>query len=141
VDQGTFDNMTFIAELPSAKNVKPGIRELGLAELRKKIDDKAFPAWRMPKAVTEVHKRISLAFSCLALVLVGIPLGILARRGDFTAAFGASIAIVFVLYYPLLVMGEVLGNMGAFPPLAAMWTPNVAAAGVGGCLLWRTRRG
>jgi lipopolysaccharide export LptBFGC system permease protein LptF len=71
---------------------------------------------------------------------VGIPLGILTRRGNFTAAFGVSIAIIFVLYYPLLIMGEVLGNMGAVSAPAAMWTPNVVAAGVGAVLFRRTGR-
>ncbi len=141
VHPGTFGSMTFVASLPSAQDVEPGMRGLELGALREKIKQKAFAAWRLDKAKTEMHKRISLSFACMALVLVGLPLGILTRRGNFTAAFGVSIAIVFVLYYPMLVMGEVLGNMGLVSPATAMWTPNAAAACIGTCLLWRTRKG
>lgn len=136
----SFDNNTLSVELPSARAGRRGIKEMSLKELRGKIQDGSLPKHWQPKAVTEVHKRVSISFSCLALVLVGIPLGILTKRGNFVAAFGASVGIIFVLYYPLFLIGEVLGNMGRVSPAISMWIANAAAACVGAVLFFRARR-
>ncbi len=136
----SFDNNTLSIELPSARAGRRSLKELSLKELRGKIQDGSLPKHWQPKAVTESHKRISISFSCLALVLVGIPLGILTKRGNFVAAFGASVGIIFVLYYPLFLIGEVLGNMGRVSPAISMWIANAAAACVGAVLFFRARR-
>lgn len=135
-----FRNNTFVMEIPSAGNLHRGTREWHIKDLRRMLKNKEFPEYKIPKVKTEIHKRISISFSCLALVLVGVPMGMLTKRGNFVAAFGASVGVIFVLYYPLLLVGEVLGNMGKVPPIISMWAANVLTAAIGVVLLIQTRK-
>lgn len=135
-----FETYEFGAELPSARRSRRDIRELGINRLRQMLEQNEIPEYKRPRALTEVHKRLSLSFSCLALVLVGVPMGMLTKRGNFVAAFGAGVGIIFVLYYPLLLAGELLGNMGKASPAVSMWIANVVAAFLGLGLFLRGRK-
>lgn len=85
----------------------------------------------------EIHKKISLAFASLALVLIGLPLAIIARRGERSIGFGISFAIV-ILYYILLAGGTALASKGTLPVVVCMWSPNLLLAIVGIPLIYLT---
>ena len=73
--------------------------------------------------------------------MIGIPLGILSRRGSVLMAFVLSFFAVLVLYYPLMMIAEMLSRDGYVTPWLAQWTPNVVVGGIGLCLLvWGIRR-
>ncbi len=130
----------FSAELPSARRNSRDIKEKDINRLWRELRENKLPVHKRAKARTEVHKRLSLSFSCLALILIGVPLGMLTRRGNFVAAFGASVGIIFALYYPLLLTGEVLGNMDKLSPSISMWIANVVAVVIGLFLFYRAGR-
>ncbi len=79
----------------------------------------------------EIHKKFSLPVSCLLFVLVGAPLGIVARRGGVGTGAIYSIAF-FVIYWVGLTSGEHLADRLIVSPVAAMWLPNlvIGLAGV-----------
>lgn len=77
----------------------------------------------------EYHKKFSIAFACMVFVLLGAPLGILARRGGVRAGF-LSVAF-FLFYYLCLVGGEQLADRRLLNPWLSMWVANIVLGGLG----------
>ncbi len=87
----------------------------------------------------EFHRRLALPAACLVLALVGIPLGLSARRGGRSAGFVLTIVLVFVYYFFSLV-GVSLARQGKVPPWLGVWTGNFFFLACGLLLLWRVDR-
>lgn len=86
--------------------------------------------------VTEINKKISLAFSCFVFILLGCPLAIITRRREKSVNFGLAFVIVGI-YYLLLMGSEALSLQGYLDPTLAMWLPNILLGGVGLILTYR----
>ncbi|UCD36954.1 MAG: LptF/LptG family permease [Fidelibacterota bacterium] len=84
----------------------------------------------------EIHKKFSIPFACIVFVLVGAPVGIMARRGGFAVAMALSLGF-FVIYWALLIAGEELADRGLLSPFLGMWAPNILLACLGIFLLWQ----
>src|SRR6185436_16639647 len=78
----------------------------------------------------EIHKKFSLAVSCIVFVLIGAPIALRFPRGGVGLVIGASVAI-FGIYYVGLIGGESLADRRIITPFWAMWTPNVIMAAFG----------
>jgi len=87
----------------------------------------------------EEARRLSMAFSPLAFILLGLPLGITTRRAQRSIGLGLSV-VVFIGYYLFLVMGQALAQKELVPASLALWIGNLIFFLVGGCLLWRSSR-
>ncbi len=81
----------------------------------------------------EIHKKYSIPTACIVFVLVGVPLGIMARRGGFGIAATLSLGF-FVLYWACLIGGEKLADRDIVQPAVGMWIANVLI-GIFGILL------
>ncbi|ACF13091.1 permease YjgP/YjgQ family protein [Chloroherpeton thalassium ATCC 35110] len=86
------------------------------------------------KYLVEVHKKYAIPFACLFFVFVGVPLGVLARRGGFGIGAGLSL-IFFLLYWVFLIGGEKLADRDIVSPAIAMWMGNVVISVIGAVLL------
>ncbi|HHT9118938.1 MAG TPA: LptF/LptG family permease [Candidatus Hypogeohydataceae bacterium YC41] len=82
-----------------------------------------------------IHRRLSPAFSCLAFVLVGIPIGIMTRRGNILMGFFISFLVVLLIYYPLVTAGKVLASDEKAPIIPTMWGPNLVITAIAVVLL------
>ncbi|MCH7675045.1 LptF/LptG family permease [candidate division KSB1 bacterium] len=89
--------------------------------------------------LVEVHKKYSIPAVCVVFVLVGSPLGILARKQGWAAAAGLSIGF-FLLYWAFLIGGESLADRQKISPFWGMWSPNILVGGLGIFLVLRTVR-
>jgi lipopolysaccharide export system permease protein len=88
------------------------------------------------KFLVEIHKKFSIPFASIVFVLIGAPLGIMARKGNMGVAISMSIGF-FMLYWIFLIGGEDLADRRFLTPFFAMWAPNIIV-GVGGLYLtWR----
>ncbi|RMF08177.1 MAG: YjgP/YjgQ family permease [Candidatus Neomarinimicrobiota bacterium] len=87
----------------------------------------------------EIHKKFSLPFACLVFVLVGTPLGVLAKKGGFVVGTSLSFGF-FMIYYIFLIGGEEMADRNLVSPAVGMWTPNVLLLIVGGYLTLHTVR-
>ncbi|MCP4625044.1 MAG: YjgP/YjgQ family permease, partial [bacterium] len=88
----------------------------------------------------EVHKKFSVSVACIIFVLIGVPLGIMAKRGGI--AVGASYSIFFfVMYWAFLIGGENLADRLIVPPGLAMWSCNIVIGIFGIFLILKMVRG
>jgi len=108
-----------------------------LAAVRDKLD--GVEQWI--NAQSEFHFRNAGAATCFIFMLVGIPLGILSRRGSFTVALAISFCTVLLIHYPLMMIGETLAADGYLAPWIAQWMANGALGCIGlGLLIWGVKR-
>lgn len=82
------------------------------------------------KYMVEFHKKYALSFACIVFVLVGAPLGVLAKRGGFGVGAGLSL-VFFILYWSLLIVGEKLSDRGLLDPGISMWLANIVMLLIG----------
>ena len=87
----------------------------------------------------EINKKYAIPVACIVFVLVGAPLGIIARRGTF--GVGASLSLgFFLLYWSCLIGGEKLADRGVLEPWIGMWAANISIGLLGLYLTVRTAR-
>ncbi len=111
------------------------IYALPMAALEKRIhgpDGKRF--------LLELHTRFSYPAACLVLMLVGVPLGVVSRRGGKSSGFVFTILLVF-FYYFLSSTGIALGRQNKLPAFFAVWSANLLFAAAGIFLLWQMAAG
>ncbi len=87
----------------------------------------------------EIHKKFSFPAACLVFGLIGLPLGVVNRRGGRAAGFTVSTAIV-LCYYILYASGEARAVEGSMSPVVAMWLPNLLLVILGAFAIGRVRR-
>jgi len=92
------------------------------------------------RGLIEVHRRQSVALSCLAFAIIGIPLGMISRKGNRMIGFGVALGVMFFIFYPLLLAGEGLSKSGTLPPWLGMWMPDIAVGVIGIYLLVKVLR-
>lgn len=72
----------------------------------------------------EIHKKYSIPVACLVFVLIGLPLGIMSKRGGFGIAATLSMGF-FLLYWSFLIGGEKLADRNILSPFWGMWSANI----------------
>src|SRR5213595_3744724 len=85
---------------------------------------------------TEINKRFSAPFSCLAFALVGVPLGITAHRRETTIGFLLSLVIA-ISYFLFVIIADTLRNNPKVHPELLVWFPNVLFIALGAALFFR----
>lgn len=120
---------------PTAKRIRQMEKSELLEEIRKLKQDN-IPAYSLE---VEYHQRRSLAFASFVFCLIGIPLGIKARKGGKSIGFTLSLGL-FLLYWFLLVEGITLGEKGITPPLFSVWIPNLIIGLAGAWMIYRTAK-
>jgi len=89
--------------------------------------------------LVEIHKKYSIPVACLVFVIIGAPLGFMARRGGL--ATGGSLSLgFFLLYWAFLIRGEELADRQYISPFVAMWSANFIVGLFGLYLLWRAAK-
>ena len=72
----------------------------------------------------ELHKKFAIPIACFIFILLGIPLGIISKKGNFSISIAVSLGF-FILYWALLTVGEFLGDEGKLNPGLAIWLGNI----------------
>lgn len=137
------------AESKRAKELAP-IPELPTGELyrqRKLIEvdpghdaaERDWNAMRWRWYSTELQRRFALPAACLVLAIIGVPLGLSAKKGGKATGFVLTIALVFI-YYFLSLGGVSMSRLDKVPPAAGVWMGNALFLAAGLILLWRANR-
>jgi lipopolysaccharide export system permease protein len=88
---------------------------------------------------TELNKRFSFPFSCIAFALVGVPLGVTAHRRETTIGFLLSL-IIAVSYFLFVIIADTLRNNPKVHPELLVWFPNALFIALGALLFFRLSR-
>ncbi len=88
---------------------------------------------------TEINKRFSFPFSCLAFALIGVPLGVTAHRRETSIGFAMSL-IVGVFYFLFIIIADTLRGNPKLHPELLVWFPNVLFLALGALLFRRLAR-
>src|SRR5258708_3709109 len=134
----TFEEADIAISLPPvnkpAQEAVP-VAQLSTRELYKQTynSNKEFARWYW----IEFNRRLALPTACLVLVLIGIPLGLSAKKGGKGAGFVLTIVLVFI-YYFLSIIGVSLAGGGKISTVLGVWMSNLIFALIATALLWRT---
>jgi lipopolysaccharide export system permease protein len=93
----------------------------------------------MNSLLTEVHKKYSIPVACIVFVLIGIPLGIMAKKGGIAVGLGLSVGF-FLLYWAFLIAGEELADRMYISAFAGMWSANIVIGMAGLYILVRSAK-
>ncbi len=102
---------------------------------KKKYIQKRF----IPRYLVELHKKFSIPFACLAFGLVGVPIGLIVRRGGRMVGLGVGVGVI-TLYYVFLTAGAKIAEANVGPPFLGGWGPNILTSIAGIILIIRTVR-
>ncbi len=69
------------------------------------------------------HKILASSFACIAMFLIGAPLGAIIKRGGLGVPFLVSI-VFFIVYYILSMQGEKIAKQGAIPIATGIWAAD-----------------
>jgi lipopolysaccharide export system permease protein len=88
---------------------------LDVTSLTKKLDNENFL-----KYVVEWHRKFTLSFACILLLLIGAPLGAIIRKGGL--GMPLVIAVIFFMAFHILnITGEKLAKANSVSPWLGMW--------------------
>jgi lipopolysaccharide export system permease protein len=87
---------------------------------------------------TKLHGRLATPWTCLVVVLLGIPFGAASGRRNVFVGVASSVFICFA-YFILLKLGLALGVSGKLPAWVAAWLPNITFGLMGLGLSLRVR--
>jgi LPS export ABC transporter permease LptG/LPS export ABC transporter permease LptF len=137
----TFQTTDIPIRVPTTQNNQEHepakVGEIKVSELRH-LANTAEPAMQR-WALIEYHRRFALPTACIVLALVGIPLGLSAKRGGKSTGFVLTILLVF-LYYSISLIGVSLARQGRVPPGVGVWMADAAFLMGGAFLLWMSER-
>jgi len=130
-----------VAELRLHELLRNAARERRAAAPLKNIDPGTWN-YDLSKAryyEIEFQRRFALPAACLVLAMVGIPLGLSARKGGKSTGFVLTILLVCV-YYFFSLTGVSMARQGKMPPWEGVWMANAFFFLCGLVLLWRVDR-
>ncbi len=116
-----------------------GVTELRIAELHEQIALKQAQGLSPHNEIMQIQQKFSIPFACLIFGVLGIALGVTARKDGKLAGFVVGIGVIFI-YYVLMYLAESLTKGHMLPAAISRWVPNIVlgpAAIV--ALVWRAR--
>ncbi len=153
----TFENTEIPIAVPTDEN-RPHdllpVAELGLQSLLRnaarerkaaesfRISDPGLYNYSLIKAryyEIEFQRRFALPAACLVLAMVGIPLGLSARKGGKSTGFVLTILLVVVYYFFSMICVQ-MARQGRMSPWLGSWWGNIFFFLCGLFLLWRVDR-
>jgi lipopolysaccharide export system permease protein len=84
----------------------------------------------------EYYKKFSIPFGALSFVFLAVSLGLFAKKSGQTVGFIFGL-IIAVIYWALLLGGQMMGIRLGYSPFWSMWFPNILAVSAGAvmCLI------
>jgi lipopolysaccharide export system permease protein len=126
-----------LEELYERERKRPSRSALSIEQLLEQLkgeNEKARSASR-----TEINKRFSFPFACLAFAMIGVPLGVTAHRRETSIGFAMGL-IVAVTYFLFIIIGDALRSNPRMHPELLVWFPNVLFLVLGALLFRRLAR-
>ena len=84
------------------------------------------------------HKILANSFACIAMFLIGAPLGAIIKKGGLGVPFLVSI-FFFIVYYVITMQGEKLAKQNTVSPLVGVWAADIILLSIGLIFLRQAR--
>ena len=111
-------------------------KDMTIRELKQEIEKLKSEGIDAAPLLTEINKKISLAFSSFVFILLGWPLAVITRRREKSINFSIAL-IIICIYYLLLLACETASLQGYLDPIIALWIPNILFGSLGLLLTYR----
>ncbi len=72
----------------------------------------------------EFHRKFALTYAIIVLFFIGAPLGAIVRKGGFGTPVVIA-ALLFMIYFVLISVGDSLANSGVVSPFLGMWFASI----------------
>ena len=127
--------------LPASRNVVQAATNMA-RQVKSQVmnSNAAIENYQKEKVVFEIqwHKIIASSVMCIAMFLIGAPLGAIIKRGGLGVPFLISI-VFFIVYYLLNMQGEKLAKQGFVSPMVGIWAADFILLMVGVVFLRQAR--
>ncbi len=130
IDQMTRDDAV-VAATQWISGDMVGLTSAAWPKRTKELDDAVYRHHRLHVVP---HRRWANGFSCLAFAVIGIPVAMKLKAGNFATTFGICFLPILFVYYPLFMVGLNGAKQMTLPAYGA-WLGNVACLVIGGFLL------
>jgi len=122
-------NLNVFESSISATSQKVSPREMTSYDLRKRINDfekiEGHSKKQLNSYILEYNKKFSLPFGSIFFAFLALPLALLFGKHN-GQTIGLIIGIVIcVLYWTLMILGQIFGNRGGLNGFWVMWAPNI----------------
>jgi lipopolysaccharide export system permease protein len=124
-----------LEELYEKEKKRPSRSALSLSQLLEQLKSGAGRADRSATK-TEINKRFSFPFSCIAFALIGVPLGITTHRRETSVGFATGL-IVAIFYFLFIIIADTARANAKIHPELLVWFPNVLFVVIGAYLFRR----
>jgi len=133
------DTMTVLLTVSPNEILKESIdpAQMDYAELSGFIYDLKRIGIDPRKWEVNLHFKFAFAFTNFVVVLFGLPLMAIQKKGGLAFGAGLSIFVIFI-YYAFIKVGQVMGFKGMLPPLLSVWVGNIVFIISGIILLIKT---
>jgi len=84
------------------------------------------------------HKILAQSIACIAMFLIGAPLGAIIKKGGLGVPVLMSI-VFFIIFYVLSLMGEKWAKQGTMSVAGGMWLANLVLMSIGILFLRQAR--
>ena len=84
------------------------------------------------------HKILASSLACVAMFLIGAPLGAIIKKGGLGMPFLVSI-LFFIVYYVITMQGEKLAKQGTLSPALGVWMADIILFAIGLLFLRQAR--
>jgi LPS export ABC transporter permease LptF len=126
-----------LEELYEKEKKRPSRSALSIEQLLEQL--KSEDTEERSASRTEINKRFSFPFACVAFAIIGVPLGVTAHRRETSIGFAMGL-IVAVSYFLFVIIGDTLRGNAEFHPELLVWFPNVLFIVLGALLFRRLAR-
>jgi lipopolysaccharide export LptBFGC system permease protein LptF len=109
-------------------------------ELARMIDDGEVPEAELRGAVFALHDRRAMTATYVLFLLLGVPTGLLLRRGTQLGALAAAVGYALLYYLLEMRLGKTMASWGMMPPGLAAWATSILGGIAGVWLCWRAFR-
>ncbi len=98
--------------------------EMTFLQLYNKIKRLKKAAIPTTKEEVLLHLKISFPFSCLIIMIIGIPFALMTAKRGRIAGFTISVILGFI-YWGAISVGQALGENKVLPPILGAWFSNI----------------
>ena len=141
VDSAFVTKLDSLYKVPASRNVVQAATNMA-RQVKSQVlnSNTAIENYQKEKVIFEIqwHKIIASSFMCIAMFLIGAPLGAIIKRGGLGVPFLISI-IFFIIYYLLNMQGEKLAKQGLVSPMVGIWAADFILLLVGFIFLRQAR--